>query len=151
MSGITDLETLLACLDPVLCPARYAFRSCGKEEASALMAADGNDEEPFAFIREEEGWTVILPLGQNNPAAEADSVSAAAMKRITLNVHSSLEAVGLTAHVSRVLAGRNISANVVAGFYHDHIFVPEDRAEEALAALTTWPSCRGGRRRFLRW
>ena len=50
-------------------------------------------------------------------------------------VHSSLAAVGLTAAVAAALADHGISANVVAAFYHDHIFVPAERAEEALAAL----------------
>ena len=56
---------------------------------------------------------------------------------ITLNVHSSLEAVGLTAAIATRLAQHNISANVVAGFFHDHIFVPENDAEQALTALQT--------------
>ena len=47
-------------------------------------------------------------------------------------VHSSLEAVGLTAIVSGKLAAYEISANVIAGYYHDHIFVPEQFADEAL-------------------
>ena len=61
------------------------------------------------------------------------------MRLITLTVHSSLEAVGLTAAFSAALTGAGISANVVAGYYHDHIFVPErdaDRAIETLQALS---------------
>ena len=58
------------------------------------------------------------------------------MARITLNIHSSLEAVGLTAAVSQALASEAISANVVAGFYHDHIFVPRATGERAVACLT---------------
>jgi hypothetical protein len=54
---------------------------------------------------------------------------------ITLRVHSSLAAVGLTAAVAAALSDHGISANVVAAYCHDHIFVPADRAEEALAAL----------------
>ena len=56
--------------------------------------------------------------------------------RITLNIHSSLEAVGLTAAVSQALASEAISANVVAGFYHDHIFVPQIAGQRAVACLT---------------
>ena len=64
------------------------------------------------------------------------------MKRIILEVHSSLEAVGLTASVASALAEAGISANVVAAYYHDHIFVPKASADRALAvlqALTTSP------------
>ena len=67
-------------------------------------------------------------------------------KLISLNVHSSLDAVGLTAAFSAKLAEKNISANVVAAYYHDHIFVPEEKAEQALAAISefrlqTHPVC----------
>jgi uncharacterized protein len=54
---------------------------------------------------------------------------------ITLTVHSALEAVGLTAAFSKALADVNISCNVVAGYYHDHIFVPQQDAEKAMAVL----------------
>ncbi len=57
------------------------------------------------------------------------------LARITLNVHSALEAVGLTAAVATALTREGISANVVAAYYHDHIFVPEVDAERALEAL----------------
>ena len=58
------------------------------------------------------------------------------MARITLKIHSSLEAVGLTAAVLQALASEAISANVVAGFYHDQIFVSQTSAERAMACLT---------------
>jgi hypothetical protein len=54
-----------------------------------------------------------------------------------LEVHSALEAVGLTAAISNVLKDAGISCNVVAGYTHDHLFVPVDRAQDALAALRT--------------
>jgi len=77
--------------------------------------------EAFALIREAEGVTVVGP-GEG-------------WARITLGVHSSLEAVGLTARVAAALAARGITANVVAAVHHDHVFVPWDRRDEALAAL----------------
>ena len=64
-------------------------------------------------------------------SGEVDST----FKRITCNVHSSLDAVGMTAVMSAALTQANISANVVAGYYHDHIFVPAGRADESIAVL----------------
>jgi hypothetical protein len=55
--------------------------------------------------------------------------------RITLAVHSGLAAIGLTARVATALAARGISANMIAAFHHDHVFVPWDRRDEAMAAL----------------
>ena len=76
--------------------------------------------------------TLIVPWQR----AEEFDVCSEPMARITLNIHSSLEAVGLTAAVSQALASEAISANVVAGFYHDHIFVPQTTGERAVACLT---------------
>ncbi len=75
----------------------------------------------FALIREEEGLTAIRP--------------GSGWARITLGVHSSLEAVGLTARIAGALAESGIAANIVAGLRHDHLFVPWGRREEALAVL----------------
>jgi hypothetical protein len=55
---------------------------------------------------------------------------------ITLNVHSSLEAVGFMAAVTNVLTEQKIGCNPVSGYFHDHLFVPLGREEDALAALT---------------
>ena len=77
--------------------------------------------DAFALIREAECVTIVRP--------------GTGWARITLGVHSSLAAVGLTARVSAALAARGISANMVAAVHHDHVFVPWDRREEAMAAL----------------
>jgi hypothetical protein len=77
--------------------------------------------DAFALIREAEGVTLIRP--------------GTGWARITLGVHSSLAAVGLTARVATALAACGISANVVAAFHHDHVFVPWDRRQEALTVL----------------
>jgi hypothetical protein len=88
--------------------------------------------DPWAIIKEEEGYTFILTKN----SAEKNSITYEEIyKRITLNVHSSLDAVGLTAVVSTELAKSNISANVVAGYYHDHIFIQAEKAEIALRIL----------------
>ena len=78
-------------------------------------------DDGFALIREAEGITLVRP-GEG-------------WARITLDIHSSLDAVGLTARVSAALAERGISANIIAALNHDHVFVPWDRRDEALAAL----------------
>ena len=114
MAGERDLARLLEALDPQLYPERYRFIA-----TTDPTLKDGD----FAIVREAEGLTLIRP----DPSGE--------WARISLGVHSSLDAVGLTAAFSSRLAEAEISANVVAAFYHDHIFVQWDRREEALAAL----------------
>jgi uncharacterized protein len=125
MSGETDLEVLLGAMRPVLDTNQYVYALVDQPPAGLL---------PFAVVREDEGTTIVLPR------AEADRHGlryAAVSRRITLGVHSSLEAVGLTAAVSTALAGRGISCNMIAGVHHDHLFVPDDRAGEALEVLRT--------------
>ena len=78
----------------------------------------------FALIHEPEGMTLIAPFPDGNWA------------RISLSVHSSLSAVGLSAAIARALADRGLPANIVAGCHHDHIFVPWERRQEAMHALT---------------
>jgi hypothetical protein len=79
--------------------------------------------DAFALIREEEGLTAI----RAHPEGE--------WARISLEVHSSLDAVGLTAALSKALAEAGISANIVAALRHDHLFVPWDRREDAMGCL----------------
>ena len=118
--GITDLNALLVSMDPYLSRRQWCFQPISDPKFVP--------ETAFAMIREEEGLCCILPA----PAAE-DEIPRFA--RITLRVHSDLEAVGLTAAVSRVLADNNMPCNVVAGLHHDHIFVPWDKRSEAFALL----------------
>jgi len=54
---------------------------------------------------------------------------------ITLNIHSSLEAVGFLAVITTHLAKLDIGVNPVSGFYHDHLFIPEDKASVVMVAL----------------
>jgi len=114
LAGERDLARLLAALDPQLHPERYSFTATADP-----ILKDGY----FAVVREAEGLTAIRP----DPDGE--------WARISLGVHSSLDAVGLTAAFSSRLAEAEISANVVAALYHDHIFVQWERREEALAVL----------------
>jgi uncharacterized protein len=114
LAGERDLSRLLETLDPRLYPERYSFADTPH---ATLRHGD------FAIVREAEGLTLVRP----DPAGE--------WARISLGVHSNLDAVGLTAALSSRLAEAGISANIVAALYHDHIFVPWNRREEALAAL----------------
>jgi uncharacterized protein len=129
MSGETDLAKLLQNMKPERNPGEYVFCVLDTYEQAASLT-------PVCMFEEKEGVTAILPKEQADALSLNYSVVCA---WITLTVHSSLEAVGLTAAVSRALAEENVSCNVVAAYYHDHLFVPvEDggRAVEALIALT---------------
>lgn len=128
MGGETDLANLLKGMRPVLQDGVFVFACLGDGEEIALLPR----LQPLAQFREVEGLTVVVARGR----AEAAGLSTSGpMRQITLTVHSALEAVGLTAAFSAALTEAGISANVMAGFYHDHIFVPERDAERALAVL----------------
>lgn len=121
-----DLGRLLRDLAPVLAGSDWGYITLPDG------AATPQGIELFALIREAEGLTVIASWSALR-AAGFDPWGP--MARITLMVHSALEAVGLTAAVSAQLAAAGISANMIAGFHHDHILLPADRAGEALALL----------------
>lgn len=124
MVGESDLSKLIAGMRPVLDPAVYCF--------ATLPTGQAVSGAPLMRFQEAEGDTVIVPRDM----ARRDGLDAdRPFRRITLSVHSDLEAVGLTAAFSNALAAVGISANVVAGYFHDHIFVPEGDAEKALKAL----------------
>ncbi|MFW2368154.1 MAG: ACT domain-containing protein [Desulforhopalus sp.] len=126
MAGTVELEELLKSMSPEIQQGEYVF-----------CTVDGNssdyvDLNPLAFFVESEGLTLIVSV----EAAEMAKLEyESKFKQITLTVHSSLEAVGLTAAVATKLASYGISANVVAAYYHDHIFVQSEKADEALSAL----------------
>ena len=93
---------------------------------------DINPESIISLFKEDEGWTVII----GKELADEFSLSYSYIAAwITLTIHSSLEAVGLTAAFSNALAAEGISCNVVAAYYHDHIFVAKEDADRALQAL----------------
>ncbi|UTW06852.1 ACT domain-containing protein [Pseudomonas benzenivorans] len=125
MAGETSLPTLLRHMSPVLNDGDYVF--CCLRDAHLLA-----ELQPLGSFREREGLSLILPRQQADQAGLSYDYRAA---WITLEVHSSLAAVGLTAAVSAALAEQNISCNVVAGYYHDHLFVAQADAQRAMAAL----------------
>ncbi|MEA3116078.1 MAG: uncharacterized protein QOG58_5877 [Caballeronia sp.] len=122
---IADLNTLLASMSPELQPGVYVY-------ATVPFAYDLGNIVPLATFREREGLTIIV---EEREALKAgiDPLFRAAW--ITLTVHSDLQAVGLTAAFATALGKANVSCNVVAAAYHDHIFVPMESAEAAMVAL----------------
>ncbi len=125
--GGTDLQVLLASMEASLSEESFVFASFPNSDMMKLAAFN-----PLGLFWENEGLTAILSVAN---AGKAGVETEPGFRRISLAVHSSLEAVGLTAALSKALADAGISANVVAAFYHDHIFVPDDKAEAALTAL----------------
>lgn len=126
MSGITDLDELLRSMRPKLMPTEFVFCTT----SGALT--DYVNLEPVASFIESEGLTLVL---EKSRAEKAGLAFEGIYQQITLTVHSSLDAVGLTAAVASKLASKGISANVIAAYYHDHIFVQQDKATAALLAL----------------
>ncbi|MBB34065.1 MAG: ribonuclease H family protein [Hirschia sp.] len=125
MSGDTDLARLLASMSPVLIEGVFVFASV--EPGRDLAGVD-----VVMQFREAEGLTLVL----RREDAMAQAIAADyPCRMITLNVHSSLEAVGFLAVITRALAADGISVNAVSAFYHDHLFVPEARAADAMAVL----------------
>jgi len=125
MTGETNLATLLATMQPVLNDGDYVF---------CALPGDASIDTKYMIgsFREEEGLTVILHQAYADQLQLTYSFVAA---WITLTVHSSLEAVGLTAAFSKALSEAGISCNVVAAFYHDHIFVAKEEAGRAMKVL----------------
>lgn len=127
MSGEIDLKKLIAHMRPMLDPEPYVFCTFASKTMKEL-----SDYDPIGVFSETEGMTAILPVARARALGLAE---AEWFRRITLTVHSSLEAVGLTAAIAEALAVNDISANVVAAYFHDHVFVPQENAEKALETL----------------
>ncbi len=125
MAGITNISELLKEMTPVLNEGEYVFCSVGDIGLVDL-------KDTIGTFREKEGISVIL---KRSKADELHLKYDYVASWITLQVHSSLEAVGLTAAFSTELANNDISCNVVAGYYHDHIFVDQKAAKKALEVL----------------
>lgn len=125
MAGEENLGRLLATMEPALKDGAFVFATVVGRSVPAGL-------DPIGMFREDEGLTLIL---RADDAARAGLAASKPMRLITLTVHSSLDAVGLTAAFAAELTRHGISANVVAGFYHDHIFVGADDADRAVAAL----------------
>jgi uncharacterized protein len=125
MTGEVDLQKLIKGMKPELNKGEYVYCLADSKEKATVL-------DPLCYFLENEGVTVILPKEKADAGNIPYTMTCA---WITLTVHSSLEAVGLTAAVSKSLTEANISCNVVAAFYHDHIFVPVKDAERAMNVL----------------
>ena len=125
MSGIKELSHLLSEMRPVLNTGRYVFT---KVDASFQI----NFVDIIASFKEEENTTLVL---KKEKADTLQLPYEGIYSWITLTVHSSLEAIGLTAAVSKALTEHKISCNVIAAYYHDHIFIAENDAKKAIEIL----------------
>lgn len=123
VSGEHDLGRLLSGLSPRLNGGAWVF---------CRMDAVPDGLEPLVLVREHEGVTVVIPRQRADELGLGyDLVTA----WVTLEIHSALDAIGLTAAVSAALTDAGIPANGVAGFTHDHLFVPHDQADAAMQEL----------------
>ena len=125
--GEMELGKLLAGMRPSLGSDRYVFCVVDPQDpgTQALRQA------ALATILEEEGLTLVVPVD-----SEGELPTSGVYRVLTLHVHSALEAVGFLAAIATELARHAISANTLSAYYHDHLLIPEERAQEALDALT---------------
>ncbi|MFT6320065.1 MAG: hypothetical protein ACJAT4_000987 [Granulosicoccus sp.] len=124
-TGETNLNNLIKNMEPILNEGEYVFASVSNINSIPR-------EMTICEIKEREGVTVVLSKKNAEELGLAFEFIAA---WITLNIHSSLEAVGLTAAFASALGKHQISCNVIAGYYHDHIFVDKKDAEQAMKVL----------------
>ncbi len=125
-TGGTNLPQLLKTLKPELHAGKYVF--CTVNNLPKIASS-----EWIMQFQEAEGYTIIIRKETADQLGLPYSFTAA---WITLTVHSALEALGLTAAFSKALSEKGISCNVVAAYYHDHLFVDRKDAERAMEILS---------------
>lgn len=120
--GGTSLSNLLASMEPLLQPGNFVFATVPPSDTTFLSRIQTHAFE--MLFRESEGWTLIA----SKTTAEALGLEAIfPCRKVTLGVHSSLDAVGFMAAITTRLAKISIGVNPVSGFYHDHLYVFERR------------------------
>lgn len=128
MAGEKNLENLLRSMSPALIEGDYVF--CTLKNSNY---GDYAEARPIASFIESEGLSLVLLKDD----AESFGLSYEGVFRcITLGIHSSLEAVGLTAAVAGKLADHGIAANVIAAYFHDHVFIQSEFADQAIGILS---------------
>ncbi|MFW9834914.1 MAG: ACT domain-containing protein [Candidatus Thorarchaeota archaeon] len=125
MSGEKNLENLLNNMEPMIEPGEYVFCTVSESDLDKI-------ESPLMIYREGEGPTVII---QRALAEQMGFKFGSSWGLITLMIHSALDAVGFLATITHHLAKSKISVNAVSAFYHDHLFVPYEKLDEALDLL----------------
>lgn len=125
MSGLTDLQQTLQSLKVLCDDIEYGFASIENESQ-----IDRN--KVLATFHENGRLAVIAPLNYLN---SLNIENEGPYAKLTIDIHTSLELVGLTAVMATELAKNGISANVVAAFYHDHVFVQYELRKQAIDLL----------------
>jgi hypothetical protein len=129
--GEQDLAVLLGSMEPELVPGEWVFTTVPAASVPPGLVAPAG-LEPVVVVREREGVTLVVDRGSADRAGLSYGYVAA---MVSLRVHSALAAVGLTAAIAARLAEAGMSCNVVAGYHHDHLFVPYDRGAECVELL----------------
>ena len=122
----TDIDILIKNMEPILKDGVYVFHS------SDMNFSEASKLDPIMIFRENEGTALILKKEMADQA-KLDYIYTSRM--ITLNVHSSLDAIGFLAKITTALANGGISVNPVSAYFHDHLFVPVDKADLAMKVL----------------
>lgn len=125
MTGSTNLTHLLAAMEPVLSDDVLVFATMGAADIPETIS-------PVMVFNEAEGTTLILKQDE----AKTHGIDYEfPCRMITLNIHSSLDAVGFLAVITTHLAALDVGVNPVSGFFHDHLFIPHERAHDVMATL----------------
>ncbi|MFK7745516.1 MAG: ACT domain-containing protein [Roseobacter sp.] len=127
MSGEIDIGQLFSTLTAELVDGIFVFTTVNELPSKQKFS-------PRMMFQEAEGITLVL---LQSDAEELGVDYEFPCRMITLNVHSSLEAVGFISRISAALTQADMGVNPVSGFYHDHLFVPLGRETEALGILAS--------------
>ena len=125
MAGETELDTLLRTMSAKLVDGVFVFVTIDDHAIPA-------DLKPRRFFQEAAGTTLVL---LKKDAEANDLAYEFPCRMITLEEHSSPEAVGFLARITTELAKHQMGVNPVSGFYHDHLFIPDGREQDALSVL----------------